>query len=90
MPIIPDPLLSAYTPHFHPGIVFITLTGVRGERIFARAETAHLLRSVLREVRQKIGFAMHAWVVLPEHSHLLLHPSAEGGADEIVRRVRLR
>ncbi|RLT38428.1 MAG: transposase [Chloroflexi bacterium] len=90
MPIIPDPPLSAYTPHFHTGLVFVTLTGVRGERIFRRAETANLLRSVLREVRQKLGFAMHAWVILPDHSHLLLQPGAEGGGDEIVRRVRRR
>jgi putative transposase len=90
MPIIPDPPLSAYETHFHPGIVFVTLTGVRGERIFHRAETANLLRSVLREVRQKMAFAMHAWVILPEHSHLLIQPSAEGGADEIMRRVRHR
>lgn len=90
MPIIPDPPLSAYTDHFHAGIVFVTLTGVGGERIFGRAETANLLRSVLREVRRELAFAMHAWVILPAHSHLLLHPSAEGGADEIVRRVRHR
>lgn len=90
MPIIPDPPLSAYETHFHPGLVFVTLTGVRGERIFSRAETANLLRSVLREVRQKLPFTMHAWVILPEHSHLLLQPGAEGGADEIVRRVRHR
>ncbi len=90
MPIIPDPPLSAYTPHFHAGIVFVTLTGVGGERIFGQAETANLLRSVLREVRRQLSFAMHAWVILPAHSHLLLQPGAEGGTDEIVRRVRHR
>lgn len=90
MPIIPDPPLSAYETHFHPGIVFVTLTGVREERIFGRSETANLLRSVLREVRQGLPFTMHAWVILPEHSHLLLQPGAESSADEIVRRVRHR
>lgn len=90
MPIIPDPPLSAYETHFHTGLIFVTLTGVRGERIFHRAETANLLRSVLREVRHGSPFTMHAWVILPEHSHLLIQPSAEGSADEIVRRVRHR
>ena len=90
MPIIPDPPLSAYETHFHGGIVFVTLTGVRGERIFHRAETANLLRSVLREVRGKLKFLMHAWVILPNRSHLLFHPSGGLGADEIVRRVRYR
>jgi len=90
MPIIGDPPLSAYTPHFHDGIVFVTLTGVRGERVFGRAETAYLLRSVLHAVRRKQVFAMHAWVILPDHSHLLLQPAAGGDGGEIVRRVRQR
>jgi len=90
MPIIPDPPISAYTAHFHERIVFVTLTGVRGERIFGRAETANLLRSVLREVRQALPFTTHAWGILPDHSHLLLQPGAEGRADEIVCRVRHR
>ncbi|MFZ1753644.1 MAG: transposase [Caldilineaceae bacterium] len=90
MPIIPDPPLAAYKAYFHTGIVLVTLTGVHGESIFARAETANLLRSVLREVRQKLPFTMHAWVILPDHSYLLLQPGAEGSADEIVRRVRHR
>lgn len=90
MPIIPDPPISAYETHFHTGIVFVTLTGVRGERIFHRAETANLLRSVLREVRQAAPFAMQAWVILPNQARLLFHPSGPQSADEIVRRVRQR
>ncbi|MBI3959146.1 MAG: hypothetical protein HY328_10075 [Chloroflexi bacterium] len=90
MPIIPDPSLTAYTPHFHKGSVFVILTGVQGERVFGRAETANLLRSVLREVRQDVPFTMQAWVILPNQSSLLLHPNAAQGADEIVRRVRHR
>lgn len=90
MPIIPDPPLSAYEAHFHAGIVFVTLNGVRGEKVFGRVETANLLRSVLREVRQELSFHMHAWVILPDHSHLLLHPNGESQSHEIVRRVRQR
>lgn len=90
MPIIPDPPLSAYTSHFREGCVAVTLTGVRGEQIFGRAETANLLRSVLREVRQEASFTMQAWVILPNHSRLLLHPTGGHSADEIVRRVRRR
>ncbi len=88
MPIIPDPPLSAYAAHFREGTVFVTLNSVRGEQIFARAEAANLLRSVLREVRRELAFVMHAWVILPDHSHLLLHPSREGQASEMVRRVQ--
>lgn len=88
MPIIPDPPLAAYAPHFQEGIVFVTLTGVRGEKVFSRAETANLLRSVLREVRQGAPFSMQAWVILPNQARLLFHPSGSQSADEIVRRVR--
>jgi putative transposase len=90
MPIIPDPPLSAYETYFHTGLVFVTLTGVQGERIFGRNETANLLRSVLREVRRELAFTMHAWAILSDHSHLLIQPGAEVEAGEIVRRVRHR
>lgn len=90
MPIIPDSPLSVYESHFREGIVFVTLTGVRGEKVFGRAETANLLRSVLREVRQEAPFSMQAWVILPNQARLLFHPTGASGADEIVRRVRHR
>lgn len=90
MPIIPDPALSAYASHFREGCVAVTLTGVRGERIFERPESANLLRSVLRDVRQEAPFAMQAWVILPNRVRLLFHPTGGRSADEIVRRVRRR
>jgi len=90
VPIIPDPPLAAYTTHYHDAPLFVTLNGVRGEQVFGRPETANLLRSVLREARQILTFTMHAWVILPDHSHLLIQPGAGVDAGELVRRVRHR
>lgn len=90
MPIISDPPLAVYAAHYHDAVLFVTLNAVQGERVFGRTETANLLRSVLREVRQTLAFTMHAWVILPDHSHLLFQPGAGNEAGEIVRRVRHR
>ncbi len=87
--IIPDPPLAAYRPYFQPGTVFLTWATVAGEPILAPATTAHLLRSVLREVQEELRFAMLGWVILPDHLHLLLRMEA-GEAREVARRARFR
>lgn len=28
----------------------------------------------LYEAREKFGFALYAWVIMPEHAHMLMHP----------------
>lgn len=90
MPIIPDPPIAAYEPFFRPGAVFVTCGTVNSEPVLGQAATAHLLRTVLQDVRARLPFNMLGWVILPDRVHLLIRPDEERQTTEIVRRMRRR
>lgn len=87
---IPDRPTAAYVPFFRPGISFVTCWAVNGERIFEQRATAHLVRSVLHEVKTSHAFAMMGFVILPDHLHLLVRPEDGVSARQIVERFRQR
>jgi putative transposase len=89
-PIIPDPPITAYEPFFRPGAVFVTCGTVNSEPVLGQAATAHLLRTVLQDVRSRVPFNMLGWVILPDQVHLLIRPDEESQTAEIVRRMRRR
>ncbi len=88
MPIVPDPPISAYTPHFRAGTVSIVCETVDGEPVFGQAATADLLRAVLRDVRTRLPFHLLGWTILPHRVHLLLCPRKGIRPLEIVRRMQ--
>ncbi|MBX2997929.1 MAG: hypothetical protein KF893_05415 [Caldilineaceae bacterium] len=83
---IPDRPATAYAPFFRPGISFITCWAVNGEPLFGQRTTAHLVRSVLREVKQRLAFTMLGFVILPAHLHLLIRPEDGIPVGQIVDR----
>lgn len=39
-------------------------------------------------VRRALGFRLHAWVIMPEHFHLLLTPTGETTVTALLRRLK--
>jgi putative transposase len=85
-----EPPLAAYERFFHPGIFFVTCRAVNGEQIFGQPTTAHLVRSVLKQVRRKFPFRMVGFVILPDHLHLLIRPEDGVAADRIADHLQWR
>lgn len=90
MPIIPDPPLSAYAAHWQDGLCFVHLWTAQEEPLLGRAETANLLRSVLREARTRHPFQMMGFVILPSQVQLLLVPGAMGAMGQMVEWLTQR
>ncbi len=72
MSIVPDPPLSAYTPHFRAGLVSVVCQTVDGEPVFGQAAAAELLHTVLADARDQMPFELLGWAILPSRVHLLL------------------
>lgn len=57
--------------------------------IFARAWCADTLADHLEQARTSLGFRIIAWVLMPDHFHLLLQPQDESTpASEILQHIK--
>jgi len=52
----------------------LTFSCFGGYKFFAKERTRIWLRDALNEARQKFGFQLWAYVIMPEHVHLLVYP----------------
>lgn len=68
----------------------ITTNVARRERLFASTRAAGMFVDVLREVQRETGFSLLAFVVMPEHVHLVIEPSASHRLGQIVQLVKGR
>lgn len=82
--------IDVYVPFFRPGTVFVTCLAVNREPIFDQAATAHLVRTVLRQVKTEMPFQMVGFAILPDHLHLLIRPGKRVSAQQVVNRMRIR
>ena len=60
-------------------IRFLTFSCVGRLPLFHRAETKSRFLAALLQAGREGRLVVHAWVVMPEHVHLLLAPGAAGG-----------
>jgi putative transposase len=67
-----------------PGTYFITFSTWQRRRIFVVEPYAHLFLKIIYGYRRQGKFLLHAFVLMPEHVHLLLTPS-----DTLERSVQL-
>lgn len=87
MSLIPEPSIEAYAPFLRSGTVFVSGYAVNDEPIFGGTTAAHLLRSVLRQVKAKHPFTMIGYTILPDHLHLLIRPAEGVPAAQIVAEL---
>ena len=71
----------------HPNHVrFLTFSCFQRLPLLSNPRIADAFASHLAAMRDRLGFHLHAWVVMPEHVHLLLWPRV--GACDVPRILR--
>ena len=57
-------------------------------RVFQVTSQAELMEETLRDYAEKGIFALHAYVVMPDHLHLVITPSREVSLEQAMQRVK--
>ncbi len=67
--------MPRYRRVFDPGhLQFITSSTYRRVPVFASKRFCQIFAQVLGRLRQEFGFRLVAWVLMPDHFHLLIQP----------------
>src|SRR5690349_14568167 len=72
--------------HLH----FITCSCYRRLSLFASARAKNLFAKILGQVRDRHGFALLGYVVMPEHIHLLISEPAKGTPSTVLQVLKQR
>jgi len=80
--------MPTYTDYFTPDLFFVTCTTVDREPVLGTTAVMHLLRNVLKRVKQMHAFSNLGYVFLPDHLHLLIKPAATVLLDQIIDALR--
>jgi putative transposase len=67
---------------------FITTITASRRRLFQVEQTALLLIDVLQDQRSKRHIELHAFVVMPDHLHLVLTPSPETSLEKAIQYIK--
>jgi len=73
------------TGNFH----FITFSCYRRRPYLNSATSRRLFESVLERIRQRYGFVVLGYVVMPEHVHLLVNEPKYGALDRVMQALKL-
>lgn len=71
--------------YFVPDSLLLTIETFGWEPTLADGSAAHVLLVALSETWRRAPFDSIAYVILPDHAHLLLKPGEQANADRIVR-----
>lgn len=69
---------------------FVTAATVNRQPMFRNRQAAELMLAELGRLRHELDFALLAFVVMPDHVHLLLVPSAKADLSRIMQSVKGR
>jgi putative transposase len=72
--------------HLH----FITCSCYRRLPLFASARSKNLFVTILGKVRDRYGFALAGYVVMPNHIHLLIGEPAKGTPSTVMQVLKQR
>jgi putative transposase len=67
---------------------FVTTVTANRRRLFQAESNANLLLRILEENRKKDRFQIHAFVVMPDHIHLLLTPAQEISLEKAMQFIK--
>jgi putative transposase len=67
---------------------FITSPSYRRRNIFQSRRMQELFIEVLRDHRQRNKFLLHAFVLMPDHMHLLMTPVADVALEKAVQLIK--
>jgi putative transposase len=81
-------MAPAYKRYFVPNAtVFLTLVTAGRKPVFDDPGLVPIALSILRNVKAHHPFKMKAWVVMPDHLHLLIH-TMDGRFDKIIHSFK--
>jgi len=67
---------------------FLTIVTANRRRIFQVHDNANLLLSLFQDDRAKSRYALHAFVVMPDHIHVLITPAPEVSFEKAVQFIK--
>jgi putative transposase len=67
---------------------FITTVAAQRRRIFQTDATANLLLQLFRDDRAKQRYQIHAFVLMPDHIHLILTPAPNVSVEKAMQFVK--
>jgi putative transposase len=68
---------------------FITASCYQRQPLLASPERRDLFLKVLEDMRQRYGFVVVGYVVMPEHFHLLISEAEKGDPSVVIQAVKL-
>jgi putative transposase len=79
--------MSNIRRHFRPNQIYF-LTHVTYKRQPLLIDHFDLLASVTKEIREEFPFELIAWVILPDHCHVIIDPK-NSRIPSLVRKIKL-
>jgi putative transposase len=71
------------------GVRFITFSCQHRLPLFRNGQIAGLFVAALARARSAHGLSVFAWVVMPEHVHILCRPAADTTLDRLLVRIKM-
>ena len=75
----------AYQFNNPDGIYFVTSTVVEWVDAFTRSRYSDIVVESLRHCIERKGLVLHAWVIMPNHIHLIISRRGEHSLSDIMR-----
>jgi len=67
---------------------FVTASSSQRKAIFQSARMQHLFLDVLRHYRREDHFRLHAFVLMPNHFHLLITPTEKSSLEKCLQLIK--
>ena len=67
---------------------FVSTVTANRRRLFQLESTANLMVDVLQDYRKQGRFALHAFVIMPDHVHLLLTPAPDASLEKALQLIK--
>jgi REP element-mobilizing transposase RayT len=82
----------AYPPRYYGenDLHFLTTSTYRRSQVFNSERFKREFVVTLAELRAELGFRLLGYVLMPEHFHLLVWPSATANPSQIMQRLKGR
>ena len=69
---------------------FVTSKTCRNAKIFTKGNVADLLIQTIFEIKKKLKFRLLAFVIMPDHIHLMLIPDKRNSISDVMRHIKGR
>lgn len=71
-----------------PGTYFVTSRTWQSRRLFVKAEICSVFVEILKQYRDQGRYALHGFVLMPEHFHVLITPAGDVALERAVQFIK--